>query len=165
MLQTAWDTGARKTGKAQEEFVSQIERSLDVRPLDPGDGVMMTWDMARALRRDGHIIGAHTRSHPNLAYVSENEALLEIAGSKQSIEEALYEPIEHFSYPHPALGPEWNGKTLEITRQTGFKSAVLTRTGRVLQGDDPFTLNRIPAASDLDQWLWNLERTLLGLHI
>ena len=34
------------------------------------------------------------------------------------------EPVEHFSYPHPALNPQWSNQTLNITREAGFKSAV-----------------------------------------
>lgn len=164
-LRIAWEIGAKKTGREQEEFVSQLERLLDLDPLKRHDGMMLAWDKVRALRRAGHIIGAHTCSHPNLAYVSEDVAKHEIAGSKKRLEEELGEPIEHFSYPHPALNPQWNLRTMEITREAGFKSAVLTQTGPVRLGDEPLALKRIYATSDLDQWLWNLERTFLGQRI
>jgi hypothetical protein len=74
-------------------------------------------------------------------------------------------PLQHFSYPHPALNPQWNMQTLQITRAAGFRSAVLTMRGPVRRGDEPLALKRIYAANDLDQWIWNLERTLLGRSI
>jgi len=114
------------------------------------------------LKKEGHIIGAHTLSHPNLAHVAEEEVRSEIVGSKKRLEEKLSEPIQHFSYPHPALDPHWNAQTFQITREAGFRSAVLTTPGSVVPGDEPLSLKRIPAAKTLDEWLWRLEYAFLG---
>jgi peptidoglycan/xylan/chitin deacetylase (PgdA/CDA1 family) len=162
-LGRAWEIGASKVGGWQNEFVMLVERSLEVEP--PGARVMMTWDQVRALRRAGHLIGAHTLSHPNLAHVTREEARAEIEGSKNRIEEEIGEPVEHFSYPHPALNPQWSPQTLQITRETGFKSAVLTTCGPVRKGDEPLALKRIYAANDLDQFVWNLDCTFLGRKV
>jgi peptidoglycan/xylan/chitin deacetylase (PgdA/CDA1 family) len=161
-LGRAWDIGASKAGESQEAFTRQVEVSLEVEP--PGPGLMLTWDQVRALRSAGHVIGAHTLSHPNLAHVSAAEARVEIEGSKRRIEEVLREPVRHFSYPRPALRPCWNAQTLEITREAGFTSAVVTDIGPVRQGDEPLALKRTSAPNDLQQFVWNLERILLG-HI
>ncbi|MGB8013333.1 MAG: polysaccharide deacetylase family protein [Terriglobales bacterium] len=159
-LNMAWDEGAARAGGAQEQFVRQIENSLQVNPLDAR--LMMNWDQVRALKKAGHIIGGHTLSHPNLAHIAEEEARREIRGCKERLEEKLGEPIEHFSYPHPALNPQWTPQTLDITREAGFRSAVLTTPGTVLPGDQPLSLKRIPALKDFDQWMWGLERAFLG---
>ena len=164
-LNVAFGIGAGKSGSAQEQWVSDMEKSLDVDPLQQESRFMMTWDQARALKQAGHTIGAHTLTHPNLAHVSTSEARSEIAGSKTAIEKSLGEPVQHFSYPHPALDPEWNAATVEITREIGFRSAVVTASGRVRPGDDPLELRRIYAAAEFDQWLWNLECTFLGRAI
>jgi peptidoglycan/xylan/chitin deacetylase (PgdA/CDA1 family) len=162
-LSLAWDAGASKTGEAQQAFVRQIERSLDVEP--PGPGLMLTRDQVRALRKAGHIVGAHTLSHPNLAHVSEAEARSEICGSKRRLEEILGEPVHHFSYPHPALDPCWTAQTVQMTREAGFRSAVLTDCGSVRRWDEPLTLKRLHTAGDLQQWTWNLECTLVGRRV
>ncbi|MGH9452775.1 MAG: polysaccharide deacetylase family protein [Terriglobia bacterium] len=164
-LNTVFEIGARKTGETQEQFLQRVEKSLEVEPLGPRDKLMMTWDHVRALRKAGHIVGAHTLSHPNLAHVSGEEAKSEIVGSKKRLEEELGEPIDHFSYPHPALNPQWNPATLELTCEAGFKSAVLTKCGAVRAGDEPLALKRIYAANDLAQWVWNMECTFLGRSI
>lgn len=164
-LRMAWDIGAKATGSAQEEFVRQVEESLEVEPPAARNGFMLSWEELRALRKAGQTIGGHTLSHPNLAHVSEGDARSEIAGCKKRLEEELSEPVDHFSYPHPALNPQWNPQTLAITRETGFKSAVLTERGPVRAGDEPLRLKRIYAAKDLDQWIWNLESTFLGRSI
>lgn len=163
--QIAWDCGAKKAGQEQEDFVSRLEKSLEIDPLSRSKNLMMTWDQIRAVRRAGHIIGAHTCTHPNLAFVSEVVAESEIVESKTRIEGVLGEPVEHFSYPHPALNPQWNQTTLEITRKAGFGSAALTRPGPVRQGDDALLFNRLYASNDLRDWLWNLDRTFLGQRV
>ncbi len=159
-LNTAWDWGAALTGDAQEQFVRQTEGALQVRAL--ATRLMMNWDQVRAFRKAGHTIGGHTLSHPNLAHVTEVEARAEIRGCKERLEEKLGEPIEHFSYPHPALNPQWNQQTLKITREAGFKSAMLTTPGSVQPGDDPLSLKRTAAGKDPGQLVWRLERAFLG---
>ena len=161
-LNTAWDLGAARSGIAQEQLVHQIEESLQIGPLDARSGLMMNWGQVRALKKAGHIIGGHTLSHPNLAQVTEAEARSEIRGSKEQLEEKLSEPIQHFSYPHPALNPQWSPQTFAITREAGFRSAVLTTPGPVLTGDQPLSLKRIPAGKDFDLWIWRLEYAFLG---
>lgn len=157
----AWDLGAAKSGSDQEAFVESIENGLEV-SLPASKAAMMSWDEARALRRAGHIVGAHTMTHPNLAHIRPEEVAREVAESKARLEEELKEPVEHFSYPHPALNPQWNDATTEAVRRAGFRSAALTTCGRVLRGDSPLVLKRIYAANDLSQWIWNLEMTFLG---
>ncbi len=162
-LNAAFGIGASKTGEVQDTWVRQVETALEVEPLTPG--FMMTWEQAQSLKRAGHTIGAHTVSHPNLAHVSAAEARSEIRDSKIAIEKELGEPVQHFSYPHPALNPEWTPATIEITRAAGFRSAVVTSSGPVRPGDSLLELRRIYGASDFDQWLWNLECTFLGRAI
>jgi peptidoglycan/xylan/chitin deacetylase (PgdA/CDA1 family) len=126
---------------------------------------MMTWEQVRALKKAGHTIGAHTLSHPNVAQVSQDEARSEIAGSKQRLEAEIGAPVDHFSYPHPALNPQWSQQTLEITREAGFKSAALTTCGPVRAGDEPLALKRIYTPADLNQFTWNLQCTFLGRSV
>jgi len=161
-LNVAWDLGAARSGAAQEQLIHQIEESLQVEPLDARSGLMMNWDQVRALKKSGHTIGGHTLSHPNLAQVTETEARSEIRGCKERLEEKLGEPIQHFSYPHPALNPHWSPQTLQITREAGFRSAVLTTPGAVLAGDQPLSLKRLAAGKDADQLMWGMERAFLG---
>jgi len=162
-LQYGWEIGARKTGAAQHEFLCEVETSLDVNP--PQTRVMLKWDQVKDLKKAGHTIGGHTLSHPNLAHVTDTEARAEIFGCKRRLEEVLGEPVHHFSYPHPALNPCWSSRTLDITREAGFRAAVLTYCGPIRRGDEPLCLKRIYPANDLRQWIWNLECTFLGRHI
>jgi peptidoglycan/xylan/chitin deacetylase (PgdA/CDA1 family) len=159
----ACEIGAKKVRSLQDDFVRGVESSLEVQPS--ASGVMLTWEQVRALKQAGHIIGGHTLSHPNLAHVSQEEARSEVLGCKRRLEKAIGEAVDHFSYPHPALNPQWTRQTLQITREAGFKSAVLTTCGLVRRGDEPLALKRIYAANDLQQWTWNLGCTFLGRQI
>jgi peptidoglycan/xylan/chitin deacetylase (PgdA/CDA1 family) len=160
-MTAAWEQGARMTGNRQDEFVRRMEHELEVDPVKCQHGLMMNWNQVRALRKAGHSVGAHTLSHPNLAHVSETEARSEIVESKKRLETEIGEPVEHFSYPHPALNPQWSARTLAITREAGFKSAVLTTHGPVRAGDEPLALKRINTPPDCDQFAVNLYRTFL----
>jgi len=164
-LTAAWEVAARLTGTVQQNFIREVEQSLEITPVNAPHGFMMTWDQVRSLKKAGHMIGGHTVSHPNLAQVSEGEAHFEITECKKKLEKELGEPIDHFSYPHPALNPQWSKQTLEITREAGFKSAALTTCGPVRAGDEPLALKRIYTPADLDQFTWNLEATFLGRSI
>ena len=165
-LTAGWEASARLTGDAQLRLVSAIEQSLEVEPPNGERGFMMTWDQVRGLRRAGHAVGAHTLSHPNVAHVERNEARSEIVESKRRLEAEVGEVIEHFSYPHPALNPNWTPQTLELTREAGYKSAVLTTCGPVRPGDDPLALKRIYTVTPtLEQFTWNLQVTFLGRSI
>lgn len=159
----AWDRGAALAGAELKAFVEEIERVLEIDPAhaQPQHGMMMDWEQVRGLKKAGHTIGGHTLSHPNVAQVSVDTARAEIAGCKAKIAERLGEAVEHFSYPHPALNPHWSNETLGITREAGFKSAVLTTYGSVRAGDDPLALKRVTTPADIDQFTLNLQMTFL----
>jgi len=52
-----------------------------------------------------------------------------------------------------------------MTREAGFRPAVLTSCGPVRRGDEPLGMKRIYAADHLDQWIWSLQCTFLGQSI
>ncbi|PYV99683.1 MAG: hypothetical protein DMG89_06715 [Acidobacteria bacterium] len=159
-LSAAYDLCSRLTKKDQQQAVYAIELELGVEPVLPESRLMMNWDEIRTLRRSGHIVGSHTLTHPNTAHVSQEDALrAEIFESKRQLESYLREPVVHFSYPHPALRPQWNAKTLAMTREAGYATAVTTNPGPIRAHSNPLLLTRINAGSTEDEFLWNLERT------
>ncbi len=162
-MPVAWDRGAALAGAEQRAFVEGIEEALEIEPAhaQAKHGLMMDWEQVRALKKAGHTIGGHTLSHPNVAQVTPGEARSEIVGCKQRLEEKIGAVVEHFSYPHPALNPHWSGQTLGITREAGFKSAVLTTYGSVRSGDDPLALKRMYTPPDLDHFTLNLQSAFL----
>jgi peptidoglycan/xylan/chitin deacetylase (PgdA/CDA1 family) len=161
-LLAAYDVCAPLVKEAQREAVNRIERELDVLPELPLGRMMMNWEEAKSLRRAGHVVGSHTVTHPNVAYIKDDDDLRrELGESKRMIEEQLGETVGHFSYPHPALTPQWNEKTVAATREAGYVSAVTMTKGPVLKGSNPLALRRINAPRAEPEFLWNLERAFL----
>lgn len=161
-LLAAYDICAPLVSQTQDEAVRTIELELRVRRTIPEHRLMMNWDEAKALRRAGHVVGSHTLTHPNVAHVAHCEAQqAELEESKSRMEQSLGEPVVHFSYPHPALNPQWNQQTLKITREAGYLTAVTTTKAPVVIGTDPLLLSRLNAPRPEYEFLWNLERAFL----
>lgn len=160
-LLAAFDLCSPLAGDTLEQAVQSVERGLDVAPLTDEQGFMMDWDQARALQREGHIVGCHTLTHPNVAHVSEAVARKEVVESRGRLDEELGSPVLHFSYPHPGLNPNWNAETVEMTREAGYKTAVTTDPGPVRTGDHPLSLTRIYTPRSEQEFVWSLERAFL----
>jgi peptidoglycan/xylan/chitin deacetylase (PgdA/CDA1 family) len=164
-LQAAFDNCAPLVGQEQERCVAGIESDLDAHLSAGTDGppFMMNWEQARRLVEQGHVVGSHTMTHPNMAHVKNERAMHdELADSKKRIEDGIGSSIEHFSYPHPALSPQWSEATVAMTRQTGYLSAVTTTPGPVRANGNPLLLTRMAAPGSERQFLWNLEWTFCG---
>ncbi|HWO38067.1 MAG TPA: polysaccharide deacetylase family protein [Candidatus Acidoferrum sp.] len=153
---------AKLSGTSQDQFVEEIGRQLETESPPSSPGLMMTWDEVRGLTRYGHIVGSHTMTHPNMAYLSENDARTELLESKRRLEEELAVPITHFSYPCPALQPHWIDHTVSASRQIGYQTAVTTNGGIVRRQDDPLRLHRIRPTKTVEGLRWNLECAFLG---
>jgi peptidoglycan/xylan/chitin deacetylase (PgdA/CDA1 family) len=152
----------RLAGEWQEQAVTQIEKDLDCSPYAPDQQLMMNWEQVRALRKQGHVVGSHTLSHPNLAQVREPEVVQELSISKRVLEQRLLEPVCHFSYPNPVLDPHWTAQTASISKQVGYRTAVTASRGLVGQKHNPLQLPRIRPTKQVDGLRWNLECAFAG---
>jgi peptidoglycan/xylan/chitin deacetylase (PgdA/CDA1 family) len=161
-MEVAFGICAPLTGNAQQEVLRKIECEVEVEGAQPPNRIMMTWAEARSLRKAGHIVGSHTLTHPNVAHVSDDgEVRREVLESKRCMEERMQEPVTHFSYPHPALHPQWSERTLRATREAGYTTAVTTTKGPNRVGQNPLLLKRINCPRPEHEFLWNLERAFL----
>ena len=152
---------AQLAGSRQEECLRVIENDLEVEPLTSRDCPMLTWDQVRGLKKAGHIVGSHTLTHPNLAYVGPEDLEIELKRSKSKLEAELGAPAIHFSYPSPILEPHYNERSITGTNQAGYRTAVTCTSGPVRMGDDPLVLRRISAPFQRDEFRWMLECTLV----
>jgi peptidoglycan/xylan/chitin deacetylase (PgdA/CDA1 family) len=153
---------SKLSGNPQDQFVESLQQQLETEPPRPLQRLMMTWDEVRGLARNGHTVGSHTMTHPNMAYLAENDARTELVESKRRLEQELAAPIVHFSYPCPALQPHWLDRTVSASRQIGYQTAVTTNGGMVRRHDDPLCLRRVCPTKTVDGLRWNLECTFLG---
>lgn len=79
----------------------------------------MTTEQLKHLATSGITIGAHTRTHPNLAKLNSAELTSELAGSKQDLERMLEIPVTHLAYP----GGRFNWDVVNAAKDAGYKSA------------------------------------------
>jgi peptidoglycan/xylan/chitin deacetylase (PgdA/CDA1 family) len=158
----ACDACCQLSGAAQEEFVQRIEEELKAcLPVESGL-LMMTYDQLRGLVLHGHIVGSHTMTHPNMAQVKPEEAQHELFESKQRLEIQLGLPINHFSYPCPALTPHWSEQTVDQSRALGYQTAVTTDSGLTHRGDNLLRLKRLRPTKTQSGLRWNLESAFAG---
>jgi len=72
--------------------------------LSSADCLPMSWSDVKWLSRNGHIIGAHTRSHPILSDLIDHDALVdEIVTSADRIEEKIGLKVDCFAFPFGTL--------------------------------------------------------------
>jgi peptidoglycan/xylan/chitin deacetylase (PgdA/CDA1 family) len=150
------------SGTVQEEFVQRIEQELQAGLPDQSGSLMMSYDQLRELAGHGHIVGSHTMTHPNMAQLKEDDAYRELAESKQRLESQLGTPIQHFSYPCPALSPHWSERTVEQSRVLGYTTGVTTNNGLIRHGDNLLCLKRIRPTKTVEGLRWNLESAFAG---
>jgi peptidoglycan/xylan/chitin deacetylase (PgdA/CDA1 family) len=156
------DVCCQLSGKAQEDFVARLEQELYAKIPCRQASPMLSYEQMRGLQRKGHIVGSHTMTHPNMAYLKQEEAARELTESKRRLELNLEAPIPHFSYPCPALSPHWSVQTAEQSRAAGYETAVTTDNGITRTGDNPFCLKRIRPTKTVEGLRWNLESAFAG---
>ena len=81
-----------------------------------------------------HEIGAHTLVHPDLTQLSRENAISEIIGSKEYLEDILCHKITMFCYP----SGKYNNEIKDIVKTSGFIAARTCLTGDFSIPKDPF---------------------------
>lgn len=109
----------------RSEIVQHLEQLSGVE----SQGLMLTHEGLRELRRRGVEIGGHTVSHPILASLREDEARREIVQGKADLEAILGESIKFFAYPNGRKGQDYRLQDVNLVREAGFVAAVTTNWG------------------------------------
>jgi peptidoglycan/xylan/chitin deacetylase (PgdA/CDA1 family) len=127
-------------------IISLLAKRLNVQ-AETGYSLMLTWEEAQMLASIGADIGAHTLNHPILSKLSREEAITEIRGSKELIEEKLNALVHNFAYPNGKPG-DFNDFIASEVRKS-YNTAVTTVYGINYGGDDLMRLKRIGMAYDM----------------
>ena len=107
---------------------------------------VMSWDEIRTMAADPLVtIGAHTKDHYAIAKLSESEAMNQMVGSADRIEEELDARPLHFAYPYGDPGSA-GPRDFALAARAGFKTAVTTRKG-MLFPDHRDHLTALPRVS------------------
>ncbi|HEY7678863.1 MAG TPA: polysaccharide deacetylase family protein, partial [Candidatus Methylomirabilis sp.] len=128
--------------EGRRRAIEALGERLRVTDLTPLRGTAMGWDALRFLAGRGWGIGSHSRRHPILSRLPEEEAVAEVVESKARLEAEMGRPVVTFAYP--------NGKTEDFSagiqgaiRKAGYRAALTTIFGVNQPHTDPFELRRI----------------------
>lgn len=109
----------------------------------------LTWDQVRQIAAAGMTIGAHSRSHPDLAKIADVEVLWnEIYGSKRIIEYEIGTTTDEFAYPYGAYDP----LVVQLVKEAGYKSARGFSEGIIHASSSVYTLTTVMATDDESQF-------------
>jgi len=101
-------------------------------------------------------IGSHTISHPILSGLDDIKSKEEIKNSKILIEDNLKRAVTTFCYPDG----NYLTRDIEYARQV-YDVAVSTQEGFVTrEGQDMYELKRIPAAKNMDDFIFRMIRPI-----
>jgi len=109
----------------------------------------LTWSEVRQLGAAGMEFGSHTVNHPRLVELSPDRVRAELADSKSEIEQQLGIPVPSFAYPYafPNGNRAFAWQFCDWVAAAGYQNCVTTQIGRVVPGDDLYTLKRLPVNS------------------
>jgi peptidoglycan/xylan/chitin deacetylase (PgdA/CDA1 family) len=113
---------------------------------------MMTETQVRELHDAGIQIGAHTVTHPDLTQLSYEDALTELATSKEQLEDIVSAPVTVAAYPYGAA----DEKSIRACRDAGFVAACRT-SGRG-SWDEPLNLPRQDVGNRQSAFAFYLKR-------
>jgi peptidoglycan/xylan/chitin deacetylase (PgdA/CDA1 family) len=122
--------------------IENLGARLRVTDLSPLRRSAMGWEELRFLAGQGWGVGSHSRRHPILSRLPEDEAVAEVVESKARLEAEVGRPVVTFAYP--------NGKAEDFSRgikaaiaKAGYRAAVTTLFGVNQAPTDAFELRRI----------------------
>ena len=81
----------------------------------------MTWEELRGLRDPGWEIGSHTRSHPDLVALENDEAAAEMTESRRECEREMERSCELLAYPFSS----YDRRVKEFAKAGGYAAAVI----------------------------------------
>jgi peptidoglycan/xylan/chitin deacetylase (PgdA/CDA1 family) len=104
---------------------------------------LMTAEQIEQWAAEGIEFGAHSRTHPDLTTLSDEECTAEIAGSRSDLEALLGERAFSFAYPYGA----YDGNVRDLVAKH-FAMGFSTEEGLNGAGADPYLLRRVRMGPD-----------------
>ncbi|MBP9865628.1 MAG: polysaccharide deacetylase family protein [Candidatus Omnitrophica bacterium] len=92
-------------------------------------------------------MASHSRTHPLLSTLNEEQILQELAGSKQELEALLNRPVRYFAYPSGNL----DARVLRLAESAGYRLA-FTTAAKQLKGlpETDFSITRVKISRTSD---------------
>lgn len=83
----------------------------------------LTEDNLRLIASEGHEIGSHSLTHPDLTLLSADALRTELADSRARLEETIDAPVRSLAFP----GGCWNTRVWDTAREIGYRRATVYR--------------------------------------
>lgn len=131
--------------EGQPAVLARFARLLSV---DRSQIQPLSWAQVGEMRAGGMSIGAHSVTHPNLAFVDSDEARWEIENSRRVLKDVLGEDVTSFAYPFGKPKHNFTSRTVAQVREAGFSSAGVINCRTLRRGEHPLRLPRIPINDD-----------------
>lgn len=125
--------------RQRREICSELARRFR---LPERSTLMMTPDQVRSLHVSGMEVGGHTRSHPILARISDDEALAEMVGGREDLEAIIQAPVRTFAYPNGRPNLDYLARHVQLVRRAGFSAALSTEPTIATASSDLLQLPR-----------------------
>ncbi|HEY6221858.1 MAG TPA: polysaccharide deacetylase family protein, partial [Candidatus Eisenbacteria bacterium] len=93
-------------------------------PSPPPELRAASWDQVREMAAGGIEIGSHSRTHPRLSLLSQEDLRDEIDGSKREIEAQVSRPVVSFAYPN-GREQDFDDRCRRALATAGYSSAVV----------------------------------------
>ena len=114
----------------------------------------LSWKEIGEMVQGGMKIGAHTKTHPLLAHITNGDQLRdEIAGSKKTLEDRLRQPVTMFAYPYG----QYNDGVVGAVKEAGFRMARSTYRGVYHNESDRYTLKGILVSDSFEAFVRMLQ--------
>ena len=91
------------------------------------------------MRKMGFTFQSHTRLHPDLTTLPEDDLARELSGSREDLEDLLGERVQYLAYPYGHL----NDQVINATREAGYEAAFSTQPGFNRRSVDRYRIRRL----------------------
>ncbi|WP_166259613.1 polysaccharide deacetylase family protein [Marinobacter salicampi] len=120
-----------ESNRNAEQVVKELGQMLEVEvPVTaPPEYQSITWDQVRRIESPYIEFGPHTKRHPILAQVSDDEARSEILGSWEILKRNVANPVPVFCYPSGRESIDFGDREKRIVAEAGLLGALSADPG------------------------------------
>lgn len=125
-----------------------VERLARMWGVGRGELEPLSWPQIAELLGAGMEVGSHTWGHTNLAQVDEDVATVELARSKDTLEQRLGRRVAAVAYPFGMPRRHFTRETVAIAARVGYSLGAIVLPRGVTTSDHPLALPRFPIGGE-----------------